>query len=343
MCCYARSREILRLLFGLQERRPNTGVLLNMKRLTKVTARLELSWDKSLANFLSMKAANRLSRRTIKDYRYHVELFFGKYPEAWGDYDNLRQSVLEYFAGSIDLSPDTYNTRRKCLKAFFRWCVSEGIIPADPTEGLKVRKTEGRIRDIPLEVLQKLITLPDRSTYTGLRDYALILLSLDNGIRPSEALSLLPSDFNFSSMEVHVRAEIAKTRVSRTLPLSQSTCLAIRKLLTVRPDDWEKATMFCSCDGRQLAENGWRLRLDRYKKKLKHDISPYDLRHCFAIMYLRNGGDPFTLQRIMGHTSMEMTRRYLKFSSTDIQNAHSAASPLASLLGRKKKVVKVKE
>lgn len=78
-----------------------------------------------------------------------------------------------------------------------------------------------------------------------------------------------------------------------------------------------------------------------YARKLGAPVSAYDLRHAFAIMYLRNGGDAFTLQRIMGHTSMEMTRRYLQFTQADLHNAHATASPVISLLGKKRKVVRL--
>lgn len=313
-----------------------------MKKLTKIVTRFSQHWEEALKLFLKLKEAQGKAPRTLKDYQYHVSLFFSQYPSAWGDFETLRQAILDYFAASAKLAADTYNTRRKCLKAFFRWCVEEGILHSDPMEGIKARKTEGRIRDIPEEILQKLLQLPDRSTYTGLRDYALLLLSLDTGIRPSEALALMPEDINLSSFEVHIRPEVSKTGKPRTLPISPETAAVIRKLLAVRPEEWKEAPVFCSCDGRPLSTNGWRLRLDRYKKQLGQDISPYDLRHVFALLYLRNRGDAFHLQRTMGHASMEMTRRYLQLTQADLQEAHSQASPLNRLLPRKLRVRRIK-
>lgn len=307
-----------------------------MKRLTKIIPTGTDAWQVHLKDFLTFKAAQGLAPRTLKDYSYHVKLFFSRYSDVWGDQESLRRTVLDYFAESAQFSPDTYNTRRKCLKAFFRWAVGEGILPADPTEGLKTRKSEGRVRDIPEDVLRRLLSLPDRSTYTGLRDYCLLLVTLDTGIRPSEALALSPGDINLSGLTIHIRAEVAKTHVPRILPISTETASTIRRLLSIRPPTWVGAPLFCSCDGRPLKPNGWRLRLDRYKAKLGAEISPYDLRHVFALLYLRGGGDPFTLQRTMGHADLSMTKRYLALTNTDLEVAHKKATPLNRILPKRR-------
>lgn len=311
-----------------------------MSRLINITPEITDNWQEIIDDFLLFKQAQGLAERTIADYEYHTSLFFEKYPEI-KTYDALEKNVLKYFAQTSRLAVGTFNIRRKYLNTFFRWCVSQGVIPANPIRHIKIRKDEGRIRPIPEDTLKELIELPDKKTYVGLRDYTLILLSLDTGIRPSEALAIVASDINIKAGELFVRPEIAKTGVSRTLPISDEVIPSIVKLAGINEKTWNTDKLFCTCEGRQMTINAWKKRMRVYSKKLGFTISAYDLRHAFAIMYLRNGGDAFTLQRLMGHTDMEMTKRYLKFSQTDLQNAHAGASPLASLLGKKKKIIKI--
>jgi integrase len=198
--------------------------------------------------------------------------------------------------------------------------------------------------NIPPEILKQLIEQPDRKSYTGYRDYCLILLTLDCGIRPNEALTLLPKDVNLKGREIHIRAENAKTRVSRTLPISEHTAKALHKLIDSRLDEWDNATVpvFCSWSGGAMWGSSWRWKLIHYGRKLDYKISPYDLRHSFALNFLRNGGNVFALQRIMGHSDLSMTRRYIALTEGDIQGQHELASPVNAFMKKDKRAMKMK-
>lgn len=194
---------------------------------------------------------------------------------------------------------------------------------------------EAKIRAIPTAIIVELLDLPDKSTFAGLRDYALILTQLDTGLRPGEALGLLPAHVELPSTQLTVPAAKAKTRTSRTLPICQATAEAIGALLGARHPEWGPSVpIFCSADGRQLLVGSWSRRLRRLGEELDYTCRPYDLRHTFALEFLRGGGNVFALQRIMGHADLAMTKRYLALVDADLADQHALASPVARLIPR---------
>ena len=292
------------------------------------------SWEDYFEEFLLQKELEGLRPRTLNDYRYYIPRFFEGI--ALENAETITQRVKEYF--TQELSPASFNLRRSYIKSFFSYLVAQGAVTENPIDFPK-RKDEGRARAIPKETLERLLELPDKSTFAGLRNYTIMLFSLDTGIRPGEALQLLPKDFNVRGREVAISKEVAKTKTSRTLPLSPVVCVAVQKLLSSRHPTWkDDVPVFCSQDGEYLQVRSWSHVLARYSKKLGIRVTPYDLRHSFAILYLRNGGNVFALQRTMGHTDLNMTKRYLALDGDDLRNELEKSSPINSLIKPKKRV-----
>lgn len=302
--------------------------------VVKVSPRsLTPPWEEALEEFLLAKKAEGRARATLRDYSYRVGRFFKHHLQAWPDYHRLKAALREHFASLAGKSPATYNLSRAYLKAFFRWCVSEGYLAGNPLEGVPKRKDEGRPRSVDGETVKVLLSLPDKSTYAGIRDYALILLQLDAGIRPGEALQLTPSCFDLKGLEVMVPASVAKTRQARVVVISPQTAKAIKRLLAVRPCEWkEDVPVFTSQDGRTMLETSWAHRLRKYSQRLGVRVTPYTLRHTSAIMSLRNGGSAFFVQKQLGHKSLVMTRRYVHLVEADLHREHEVCSPVASIL-----------
>lgn len=310
-------------------------------KVLRLRSEAPTTWQEALQLFLYWKQAQGRSETTLKDYSKVVGLFFKRHPDAWKGTD-LKQAVYSFLGEPV--KPATYNLRLTYLKQFLGWCVREGIFPENPLDGFRRKKAEGRVVSLDSDTLKKLIALPDQHTFAGLRDYALILLTLDTGIRPKEAFSLLPADVNLRSLEVYVRADVAKTRVARTLPISPVTAEAIRRLLAVRHPGWKENTpVFCTCEGQPLSPQTWRDRLRGYSAQLGVKIRPYDLRHAFALLFLRNGGHALALQKVLGHTDLTMTKRYVALTQGDIKQQHALASPVNALLPRKQRVRKLRE
>ena len=194
--------------------------------------------------------------------------------------------------------------------------------------------------DIPDAALERLLKLPDTRTYAGIRDKALILLTLDTGIRPCEGHGLLISDINLEAGTVTIRQEVAKTNRGRTLYMVAQTVRAIRALIRVRPAEWDdsKVPVFATESGGRMDKDSWGDRMEDYSAKLGTKVRAYDLRHAFAIRYLRNGGNCFMLQRLLGHTRPDQTIQYLHFLNHDLDMDHGKASPVLGLATAQRRV-----
>lgn len=154
---------------------------------------------------------------------------------------------------------------------------------------------------------------------------------------------LLPADVNLRSLEITIRSEIAKTRTTRTLPISPSTAKAIYTLQKVKNNHWhdDNLTVFCSADGTVFNVGSWASRLRIYSKQLDKFVSPYCFRHIFALKYLKKH-TIFELQRILGHSILEMCNHYLAITSVDLKAGHKKASPLEDFfMPHKKRLVKI--
>ncbi|MCL6576865.1 tyrosine-type recombinase/integrase [Kyrpidia sp.] len=303
------------------------------------------TWQESLSTFILFKRAEGRSHYTVRDYRRIVGAFFRR-PEAqsaWPDADRLRRAVLQHFTDIRGLAASYHNQQLRVLRSFFNWAADEGLVSGNPTKGIKQRREDQTPRHLPDDILSKLLRLPNQSAFVGVRDFALMLFQLDSGVRPGEALQLTPRDLNLASLEITIPAHVAKARVSRTVVISPQTAKAIRKLLSVRPADWDDSVpVFASASGRKLAEESWSRIMRQYGRKLGARVTPYMLRHSSAIMFLRSGGHVFALQRQLGHADITMTRRYIALADADLHEQHAVASPVSRLLPQRTRARKVK-
>ncbi|MFC3798119.1 tyrosine-type recombinase/integrase [Cohnella sp. GCM10012308] len=312
-----------------------------MSRITKTTLKKRvLSWKNAMDEFLFLKKAQGISELTYDDYSRHISQFMNRFNPTF-DFSILKTQLYSYLA-QPDIKPSTYNNRLVYLRAFLNWCVTEDIISTNPLSDLKKRKDEGRKVNLGTDTLIKLLSLPNKSTFVGIRDFCLLLLTLDCGIRPKEAFALVPSDFNSDALEVYIAAKNAKTRVSRTLPISTQTAIEIKRLISVRASEWsEEVPIFCTYEGKSLNRHTWGDRLEIYSGFLGVHIRPYDLRHSFALYFLRNGANALTLQRILGHADLSMTKRYVALTNNDLKEQHLSATPISTLMPNKKRLKRI--
>lgn len=161
---------------------------------------------------------------------------------------------------------------------------------------------------------------------TALRDRAIVLILLDTGLRAGELCRLLMPDINLDTGEIHVRpfGSGRKTH-SRTVYIQKQ---ARSSLWKYRASMSSSGPAFLSTANLPLNRGSLYHLVETLGDRAGVDAYPHKFRHTFAIQYLRNGGDIFTLQRLLGHASLEMVKRYLALADNDAASVHRSASPV---------------
>ncbi len=158
---------------------------------------------------------------------------------------------------------------------------------------------------------------------------------LDTGLRVSEAASVMIGDLELEAGRCRVMGKGSKERI---VPIGRRARKAIRRYLVAsgRLGQLDVA-LFGRRGGGPLSVIGLQHLIQRIvaQSSLSVPCSPHILRHAFARTFLANGGDVFSLQRILGHSpaSLEVTRRYVHLLDDDLREAHRRASPVDHLAG----------
>ena len=144
---------------------------------------------------------------------------------------------------------------------------------------------------------------------------AVILVLLDTGLRVSELTSLMLKDVRLAEGILKV---FGKSRKERLIPIGKASQRILWNYINrYRPEPAKPR-----CDLVFLTKNRVQKMMMKHGKKA--DIkgvrcSPHTLRHTGAVIFLRNGGDVFNLQRLLGHSSLEMTRHYCELADVDVK------------------------
>jgi site-specific recombinase XerD len=278
--------------------------------------------------FLATKAAEGLSPRTIEWYRMIASRAVGRFGsdravDAVGSAD-LRRWLLEL---RQTLAPESIAGYVRGLKAFGHWCAAEELAAAAGFRTLRRPKVPRKlIAPFSDGELQRMLAL------AGPRERALALLLLDTGLRVAEVAVLRVGDLRPDGT-IRVLGKGAKERM---VPLGATARRAVVRYLAGRVGVGPADPLFVGRYGERLSLRGIQYAFRRLGRRagVATRCSPHTFRHTFARSYLVNGGDVFSLQQILGHTTLDMVRRYVSLSEADLVARHRTASP-ADRFGRR--------
>jgi site-specific recombinase XerD len=291
---------------------------------------------------LSCKVENK-SPATISFYKNILDKFHW-YLRKFG-IETIDTTAIRNFLGYLQESTnrwDSRNTRANrpvCaytvdryytgLSALFRWALSEGMIDTNPMATIKKPRFQRKvIKGLEPDICHKLLGSFNGKSIDDYRNKAIVYMFLDTGLRLSELANLRMSDINMEQGIIKVVGKGDKERLARIGIKAQK---ALWNYLALRPVDVDH--VWLGRDNAPFTVDGIPQMIRKLGKKLDITLSPHKLRHSFAISFLRNGANPFELQIALGHTTLEMTRRYTQALGFEyVFKRHVIASPVDRLV-----------
>lgn len=287
---------------------------------------IEQVWEMYTAS----QTAKGVSDITLRNYKQHLH--------SISKYLDIRLSIVDLSKNDLDtmvvqmrqsgMAINTVATYVRRMRAFLNWCNREGytsLTMANIKEQDTVKETYS---DTELALLLK---KPKKDCdFCEYRSWVIINFLLNSGCRAATVRNIQNKDVDLAAREVVFRH--TKNKKIQVIPLCSMMVVILRDYMAVRkgkPEDY----LFCDQFGGMLSENALRLAIAKYNRRRGvNKTSIHMFRHTFARKYLVDcGGDAFTLQRLMGHSTLNMTKHYCAIYDADIAKNYDRVSPLAQI------------
>jgi site-specific recombinase XerD len=293
------------------------------------------------------------SPRTIAAYRDTLRLLLGFAAERTGKppselgFDDLDADLVTDFLTHLERqrhnSIRTRNARLAAIRSLFRFAALRHPEHAGQIQRVLAipakRHQRGMVSYLAGEEIDALLDAPDRSSWHGRRDHALLLLAVQTGLRVSELTALTLADIELGR-GAHVRVH-GKGRKERVTPLTRQTVAVLRVWLRQHHGD-PGAALFPSRRGTRLGVDAveWLVAKHaataaRHCKSLRNkNITPHTLRHTAAMQLLHAGVDTSVIALWLGHETPQSTQHYLHADLALKQRALDRTTPPNTRPGR---------
>ena len=280
--------------------------------------------------FIIDKTASGTSDKTLQTYSNHFRSV-GKWLDTNIPIAELQDKHLKVMVADMrktTLSPSSIASYVRTLKSFFSWCNEN-----DKTQvNIKLYHAPETVKETYTDKeLKLLLKKPNVKScgFTEYRNWVIVNLFLNSGCRAATVRSFLIKDVNLDNQTITYRH--TKNGKIQIVPLCSSMASILREYMRVRsgkPND----ILFPNDFGKPITENALRLAIAKYNNaRGVQKTSIHLFRHSFAQRYLQNGGNSLYLQKILGHSTLAMTKHYCNIYDVELVKSFDTFSPLATL------------
>jgi integrase/recombinase XerC len=287
-----------------------------------MTPEKQKTTTQSLALYEQTLAGKNYSPQSIKAYLGDLQQFLQWLKTRRVDWDipyrMQRIDIVEFinYLASHKATSGTRQRKLASIRGFLKFCKDNQIIYGNPADTIEGPIREERDPAILLKTEYKaLLQVAGESP----RDFAIVMLFLQTGLRVSELVNLKLHDVDFASREITVRQ--GKGRKDRVVPLVGHALQALKAYLAVRDTSSEYEQVFLARNGTSMDQRTVRYRIHKYYQEagIKKKASVHTLRHTFATHQIHNGLKINQLKEVLGHRKMETTYKYIHLDRTNLR------------------------
>lgn len=319
-----------------------------MKRIVKKSANSDsVTLDQAYEEFILEKEMRNLSKDTIRNYNLDYKLFYQFHDfNSETTTDEITQQHIYKWVGTMKLNgvkPTSINHYLSGLRAFLYWCMDEDRRYIEPR--FKIMLMEQQEETFKLFSDDDVLTLLEKprrqDSFTTWRNWAIVNWVLGTGNRAATICDVRITDINFAKKEITLRH--TKNKRAQIIPLSSSLETVIKEYIRVwRKDADVDGWLFPNVGDEQMTTNALRLSFTKYcHDRGVRQSNIHGLRHNFAKGWVQNNGNMFVLQKILGHSTLEMTRRYVRLFAEDIKEDYDKFNPLDTLKRASRRTQKI--
>lgn len=274
-------------------------------------------------SFVEDKQAHNLAKPSILAYedsfRYFMTYFdFDEYtPIHIVNNDMFKKWTIDML--ERDIKPTSINRYLRDCKVFFNWCTNNALLYTQ----LQIDAVKGQeepIKCFPDSDLALILQKPTNANdFIEWRTWTVVNWVLATGNRAGTVVDVRIGDVDFKNREITLRH--TKNKKAQIVPLSSRLAAILKEYLyTWRAGCGYEDFLFPNQANEKLTVEALAHSFTKYcKRRGSTHTSIHGLRHSFALNWIRNGGNQFKLQKILGHSTLDMTRRYVALAAVDLK------------------------